>query len=64
MIGIFSLFEVLWNLKRILWMSFYDSGEYKLIWMFDVTFYALHVYFIYIYHSFFFPLYVQLYCYR
>jgi hypothetical protein len=30
----------------------YNSGEYKLTWMFVVTFLALHVYFIYIKHAY------------
>jgi hypothetical protein len=31
----------------------YDPGEYKLTWMLVVTFPALHVYFIYIKHTYF-----------
>jgi hypothetical protein len=31
----------------------YNPGEYKLTWMLIVTFYALHIYFIYIKHAYF-----------
>jgi hypothetical protein len=47
MISFFSVFEIMEPQGNFLEEP-YDSGEYKLTWMFVVTFPTLHVYFIYI----------------
>jgi hypothetical protein len=53
MIGLFSVFEVM-KAQRNFMEETYDLGEYKLTWMFVVTFPILHysrIYFIYIKHA-------------
>jgi hypothetical protein len=47
MISLFSVFEVMEPQGNFM-EELYDPGEYKLTWMFVVTFLALHIYFIYI----------------
>jgi hypothetical protein len=52
MIGIFSIFEIMEPQENFMQKS-YNVGEYKLTWMFVVTFSALHIYFIYIKYAYF-----------
>jgi hypothetical protein len=52
MIGLFSIFEVMEPQGNYM-EELYGLDEYKLTWMFVVTFLALHVYFIYIKHTYF-----------
>jgi hypothetical protein len=51
-IGLFLVFEVIERQKNFM-EELYDLGEYKLTWIFVITFLALHVYFIYIKHAYF-----------
>jgi hypothetical protein len=52
MVGLFLVFEVIEPQENFMEEP-YDPGEYKLIWMLVVNFFALHVYFIYIKHAYF-----------
>ena len=52
MIGLFTVFEVIEPQENYI-EELYSPGEYKLTWMFVVTFPALHIYFIYIKHAYF-----------
>ena len=55
MIGLFTVFEVIEPQGNYM-EELYNFGEYKLTWMFVVTFPALHVCFIYIKHAYFITL--------
>jgi hypothetical protein len=52
MIGIFLVFKVMKSQGNYM-KEFYGSDEYKLTWMLVVASLILHVYFIYIKHSYF-----------
>jgi hypothetical protein len=52
MIGIFSIFEIMEPQENFMQKP-YNLDEYKLTWIFIVTFSALYIYFIYIKHAYF-----------
>ena len=52
MIGLFSVFEVMEHQENFMEEP-YDSDKYILTWMLVVTFFTLHVYFLYIKHIYF-----------
>jgi hypothetical protein len=52
MIGLFSVIEIMEPQGNYM-EELYDPSEYKLTWMLVVTFLALHIYFIYIKHTYF-----------
>jgi hypothetical protein len=52
MIGLFSVFKIM-ELQGNFIEELYNPSEYKLTLMLVVTFPALHVYFIYIKHTYF-----------
>ena len=52
MIGLFTVFKVMEPQGNYM-EELYGLGEYKLTWMLVVAFLTLHVYFIYIKHTYF-----------